>query len=70
MSLSENTVNKKIIKCRNCKYYQITWDSIHPYGCTKYGFKTALHPANYILKVSGQYCQSFEKKLKKSEFEL
>ena len=62
MSLSKNTVGRKKIQCRKCEYYQITWDTINPYGCSKFGFKTTLHPADYILKVSGQYCQSFLQK--------
>ena len=65
MSLSEDTVDKKIIQCRKCVYYQITWDAINPYGCSKFGFKTTLHPADYILKVSGQHCQSFLQKKQK-----
>ena len=62
MSLTKESKGQKTIQCRKCKYHQITWDSQNPYGCTKFGFKTTMHPADYILKVSGTECHSFTKK--------
>ena len=62
MSLEDPVQKSKSILCRNCRYYQITWDAENPYGCTKFGFKTTMHPADYIIKVSGQKCHSFRKK--------
>lgn len=51
------------VQCRHCRYYQITWDQNNPYGCKKLGFKTKLHPADYILNLSGEPCHSFDAKL-------
>ena len=62
MSLQDPVQKSKSILCRNCRYYQITWDAENPYGCKKFGFKTTMHPADYIIKVSGQKCHSFTKK--------
>ena len=62
MSLNNQSQRQNKIQCRKCKYHQITWDVQNPYGCTKFGFKTTMHPADYILKVSGQECHSFTKK--------
>ena len=47
-------MNIRTILCRNCRYYQITWDQDKPYGCQKLGFKTNIHPADYIFNVSGE----------------
>ena len=49
MSLQDPVQKSKSILCRNCRYYQITWDAENPYGCTKFGFKTTMHPADYII---------------------
>ena len=55
-------MNEITINCIKCRYYQITWDVENPYGCLKFRFKTRLNPADYIRKVSGDDCHSFEKK--------
>lgn len=51
--------------CRNCRYFYITWDPGHPYGCKAMGFKSRNLPYMITRQVSGQECLSFVAKDKK-----
>ncbi len=50
------------VRCFVCYYYYITWDSRHPYGCKKLGFKAAIEPSLVVLQASGQPCLAFKPK--------
>ncbi len=49
-------------RCAQCRYYYITWEQRHPYGCKKWGFKSATIPTVSVFSASGKDCQLFEKK--------
>jgi hypothetical protein len=55
-----NTMQKP--RCAQCKYYYVTWDKNHPYGCKKWGFKSPTIPTAAVLRASGKECQVFEQK--------
>ena len=55
----------KAVRCINCIFYQVTWDTEKPYGCNKLGFKTSILPSTYVINVSGNECQSFKQKKKR-----
>ena len=50
------------IHCIQCRHHQITWDTERPYGCEALNFKSRIEPCQYVLKISGTPCQSFESK--------
>ena len=53
------------VNCRQCKYYFITWEKVHPYGCKAFGFKTAKAPSLSVFESSGKECTKYaEKNLK------
>jgi len=49
-------------KCAQCKFYYITWERSHPYGCKKWGFKSPTIPTISVFRASGKDCQLFESK--------
>ncbi len=59
------TVNKP--RCAKCRFYYITWEKSHPYGCKKWGFKSPIIPSASVFKASGNDCQVFEPKLPKAK---
>ena len=56
----------KNIRCHYCKYFFITWDADHPYGCNAMNFKGKQIPSTVVLKTSGKRCMLFKSKEKKS----
>lgn len=48
--------------CRQCEYFQTTWDKSAPQGCSKFGFKTRQMPALEVLATTGKQCHFFEAK--------
>lgn len=52
----------KTVHCRQCRHYYVTWDAKAPYGCRKLGFKSALSPADVVIRNSGSRCLFFESK--------
>lgn len=55
-----NTIKRP--NCIQCNYYYVTWDKAHPYGCKKWGLKSAVFPAMSVFNASGKHCQFFELK--------
>jgi hypothetical protein len=58
-------VNKKqprVIACRKCRHYQVTWDPSLPYGCRAHGFKSRRNPAQVVFESSGIECQLYDSK--------
>jgi hypothetical protein len=53
---------KNAVACRNCRYYQITWDPQLPYGCRAHAFKSKKSPALVVFESSGIECQLFTPK--------
>ncbi len=51
------------VRCIKCKFYQVSWDADRPYGCAKLGFKSRIEPSIYVIKISGNICQSFKAKI-------
>ncbi len=45
--------------CRQCEYFQTTWDKANPLGCKKFGFKTRQLPSVEVLATTGQQCCFF-----------
>jgi len=48
--------------CRQCEYFQTTWDKAAPLGCKKFGFKTRQLPSVEVLATTGKQCCFFEAK--------
>ncbi|MBT6097207.1 MAG: hypothetical protein HOH05_02400 [Marinovum sp.] len=49
--------DKKInVTCNECRFFYITHDARNPWGCRHFGFKTAIIPAQAVLKTSGTNC--------------
>ena len=57
-----NDDRAKTIACRNCRYYQVTWDPALPYGCRAHGFKAKKNPATVVYESSGIECQLYTPK--------
>ncbi|HSW40466.1 MAG TPA: uracil-DNA glycosylase [Acidobacteriota bacterium] len=60
MSTTGNSGKK--IACYRCRFYQVTWDPRHPYGCLAHEFKTHLNPSLVVFETSGIECQLFKPK--------
>jgi hypothetical protein len=56
--------NFKGISCNSCKYFYITWNKNHPYGCRAMGFISSKLPSIEVLEIEGRDCLSFEEKNK------
>ena len=50
------------LSCNSCRYFYITWDKKHPYGCRAMGFISARPPRIDVLAIEGRDCLSFERK--------
>jgi hypothetical protein len=50
------------IRCRNCRFFYITWDKKFPYGCKALRFKSRNMPCNVVKGSSGLPCQFFASK--------
>lgn len=48
--------------CRNCKYFQISWDASMPNGCRLYAIKSKQMPSVIVKQSSGVECLGFEVK--------
>lgn len=61
-----NKNNKTVaIDCMECTYFHTTWEKKTPYGCSKYGFKSAQIPSQVVFSSSGSHCLLFKPKLQK-----
>ena len=49
-------------RCHLCRHHYVTWDPAMPYGCRKWGFKSARLPSQEVLSASGKPCLLFEPK--------
>ena len=59
----------KLVNCRQCKYFPVSWVPKMPMTCNLHGFKSARLPSMVVYRTSGVPCQGFtqkEKKLKPS----
>ncbi len=54
------------INCKKCVHYFVTWEQSKPHGCKVYGFKSQQIPSLVVKASSGQPCQAYEEKHKKS----
>ena len=50
------------INCMACRYFFITYEPIHPYGCRILAFKSKEMPSSVVFTSSGMECHSFSKK--------
>ena len=48
--------------CRQCEYFQTTWDKSAPLGCKMFGFKTRQLPSVEVLATTGKQCHFFAAK--------
>lgn len=55
----------RILSCNSCRYFYITWDKKHPYGCRAMGIISAKPPSINVLEIEGRDCLSFERENKK-----
>ncbi|MDB0051859.1 hypothetical protein N9F57_03135 [Gammaproteobacteria bacterium] len=51
-----------LLSCNSCRYFYITWDKKHPYGCRAMGFVSARPPSINVLAIEGRDCLSFQRK--------
>ncbi len=54
-------------KCMKCKYFYSTFDPQVPRGCKAYNFKSHRFPSQIVKEQSGQECQMYEIREKKSK---
>jgi hypothetical protein len=57
----------RLVYCRNCRHYYVTWDKSFPHGCRAIGFKSRSSPAMAVREASGMDCQLFQVKGSKGE---
>jgi hypothetical protein len=57
--------NARVVNCRLCTHYYITWDERFPYGCRAMGFKSKAVPSLTVFRSSSLPCQMFEPKAQK-----
>ena len=48
--------------CMACRYFFITYEPIHPYGCRVLNFKSKEMPSRVVFTSSGMECHAFSKK--------
>lgn len=53
------------IDCRKCRFFYVTWEPSHPYGCRFFGFKGPGMPSQTVFQSSGAPCAQFEPKFPK-----
>ncbi len=52
----------KIIDCRKCKFYEVTWDRQRPHGCRGFGFKSHRLPSLVVRRATpGKECLLYER---------
>jgi len=60
-----------VVSCRNCHYFQITWNKHSPYGCAFFRFQSRVLPMQAVKQHSSDQCQAFfpkgKKELKKNQ---
>jgi hypothetical protein len=58
-----NTSSKdKLLVCKFCTHYYITYDVSFRYGCRALGFKSQKQPILEVIETSGADCQFFNEK--------
>jgi hypothetical protein len=50
------------VRCRECRYYLVTWDVSFPHGCRAHTFKSKKIPAMEVYEASGLQCLLFAPK--------
>ena len=50
------------VNCLACRYFYITYEPSHPYGCKSLSFKSKEMPSRVVYISSGMECQSFTPK--------
>ena len=65
-------MEKKPVKCLQCKHYYVTWDQNHPHGCRAYHFKSPTIPSQLVKRESGQDCMLYSPRptIKASKIDL
>jgi len=54
---------KIMVKCHQCQYYYVTWDSSAPHGCRALKFKSLQLPSLVVHNTTPDLeCQAFIKK--------
>ena len=54
-------MSKKVF-CHGCKYFFITHRIKRPWGCKKFGFKSAKIPYQEVMSTSGMKCAYYIKR--------
>ncbi|MBI5558567.1 MAG: uracil-DNA glycosylase [Deltaproteobacteria bacterium] len=60
--MNEQTKKKDRPNCFTCRFFFITHEAAHPYGCRAMGFKSKKIPVLVVFESSGLECQLHEKK--------
>jgi hypothetical protein len=60
----DETLKSRMINCRHCRHYFITWDKKAPHGCHAMKFKSRRMPAMVVYESSGKACMAFKPKSK------
>lgn len=47
------------VNCMACRYFYVTYEPNHPYGCRALGFKSREMPSRTVYISSGMECRSF-----------
>lgn len=50
------------VNCMSCRYFFITYEPVHPYGCRILAFKSREMPSRVVFTSSGMECHSFCKR--------
>ena len=51
------------VNCMACRYFYITYEASHPYGCRTLAFKSREMPCRVVYASSGLECHSFSAKV-------
>ncbi len=54
----------RLSHCRHCRWFYITHQPAHPYGCRAMGFASSRLPCQVVYESSGMACQAFSPKNK------
>ncbi len=48
--------NKKLVVCKGCQYFYVTYKKERPWGCKKFGFISKYLPAREVFSTTGIEC--------------
>ncbi len=53
---------RKLISCGKCQFFFVTYQKSRPWGCSRFGFKSATLPSQVVFSTTGTNCAYFKAK--------